>query len=258
MNYWQERNIKTQERLYKKNTKQIEEQLKVYYSRAMDKTITDFEATYDKLQRTIAKGNEPTPADLYKLDRYWKMQGQLQRELQKLGDKQSAVLGKLFTEHFLDVYNSLSLPSSSIYSTMDYETAYQMINQIWVADGKSWKEHIWGNITKLRQTLNDELINCVVGGKDTTELRVMLHDRFNVSYVQADTLVRTEIAHIQTQAAQKRYEDYGVKEVEIWADEDERRCKICGELHKTRKMIGEQMPIPAHPRCRCTIIPVID
>lgn len=258
MNYWQQRAIKAQERISKKHIKEIDEQLQVYYKRAMDKTITDFEATYDKLYRTIAKGNEPTPADLYKLDRYWKMQGQLQKELQKLGDKQSAVLGKLFTEHFLDIYNSISLPSSAIYSTMDYETAFQMIHQIWVADGKSWSERIWSNTTKLREMLNEELINCVVGGKDTNELRVMLHDRFNVSYSQAESLVRTEIAHIQTQAAQKRYEDYGVQEVEVWADEDERRCEICGKLHEKRYKIGEQMPIPAHPRCRCTIIPVID
>jgi SPP1 gp7 family putative phage head morphogenesis protein len=66
------------------------------------------------------------------------------------------------------------------------------------------------------------------------------------------------MAHIQTQAAQKRYEDYGLKEVQVWADEDERRCEICGELHQKKYPIGAVMPIPAHPRCRCCIIPVVD
>lgn len=258
MNYWQQRTITAQEKLSKKRIDQIERQLKHYYRSTMEKTITDFEAVYDRLQRTAAKGNEPTPADLYKLDKYWKMQGQLQHELQKLGDKEAKVLSKLFTEHFLDVYKSISLPSAATYSTMDYETALQMIQQIWVADGKSWSNRIWENTTKLADMLNEQLIHCVVSGKDTNELRVLLQERFNVSYSNADSLVRTEIAHIQTQAAQKRYEDYGVQEVEIWADEDERRCEICGKLHEKRYKIGEQMPIPAHPRCRCTIIPVID
>ena len=78
-----------------------------------------------------------------------------------------------------------------------------------------------------------------------------------MSYRRADTVVRTEIAHIQTQAAQQRYKDYGIEEVEIWADEDERRCDVCGKLHRTKYKVGASIPIPAHPNCRCCIVPVI-
>jgi SPP1 gp7 family putative phage head morphogenesis protein len=258
MDYWQKRNIAAQEKLYKKSVDSIDRQLRLYYRNTMEKTITDFEAVYDRLLRTVAKGNEPTPADLYKLDKYWKMQGQLQQELQKLGDKEAKVLSKLFTEHFLSVYQSIALPSQAAYSTMDYETALQMIQQIWVADGKSWSNRIWENTTKLADMLNEQLIHCVVSGKDTNELKILLQQRFNVSYHAAESLVRTEIAHIQTQAAQKRYTDYGIEEVEVWADKDERRCEVCGKLHQTRYKINEVMPIPAHPRCRCTIIPVVE
>lgn len=258
MNYWQERAIKAQDRLANKSIKEIDRQLGHYYKSSMEKIIDDFEATYDKLLATLAKGNEPTPADLYKLDRYWKMQGQLKKELQKLGDRSAVAMSELFTKHYLSVYESLSLPSAATYSTMDYKTAFQMINQIWVADGKSWSNRIWENTNRLADMLNEQLIHCVVGGKSTDDLKNMLQERFSVSYSAAESLVRTEIAHIQTQAAQKRYEDYGIQEVEVWADEDERRCEICGELHEKRYKIGEVMPIPAHPRCRCTIIPVID
>lgn len=44
----------------------------------------------------------------------------------------------------------------------------------------------------------------------------------------------------------------------MWADEDERRCEQCGKLHKKRYKVTEDAPIPAHPRCRCTIIPIIE
>ena len=134
----------------------------------------------------------------------------------------------------------------------------EMINQIWCADGKSWSERIWENAERLAETLNEQLIHCVATGKKTTDLKNLLQERFGVSYSRADALVRTEIAHIQTQAAQKRYEDYGIQEVEIWADEDERRCEVCGELHRKKYPMGAQVPIPAHPRCRCCIIPVVD
>ena len=66
------------------------------------------------------------------------------------------------------------------------------------------------------------------------------------------------MAHIQTQAARKRYEDAGITEVEVWADKDERQCDVCAKLHKKRFPIQGAMPIPAHPRCRCTIIPVVE
>lgn len=109
----------------------------------------------------------------------------------------------------------------------------------------------------MKQTLNDELIKCVISGKKTSELTKLLQERFGVSYNRAATVVRTETAHIQTQAAQQRYKNYGITEVEVFADEDERRCDVCGKLHQKKFPIGGTMPVPAHPNCRCCIIPVI-
>jgi SPP1 gp7 family putative phage head morphogenesis protein len=100
--------------------------------------------------------------------------------------------------------------------------------------------------------------NKIYGKIPTALTEVENLQQFNVSYNRADMLVRTELAHIQTQAAQKRYEDYGIQEVEIWADEDERRCDVCGNLHEKRYPMGAAVPIPAHPNCRCCIVPVVE
>lgn len=108
------------------------------------------------------------------------------------------------------------------------------------------------------ETLNEHLIHCVAIGAKPTELKKLLQRDFGVSYSSADSLVRTEMAHIQTQASQKRYADYGITEVEVLADADERRCEVCGKLHQKRFPIHAQMPVPVHPRCRCTIIPVVE
>ena len=224
----------------------------------MLRTIADFEATYNKLLTTMENGREPTPADLYKLDKYWQGQAQLKRELTKLGNRQAAALSKAFEENFFEIYYSIGLPGLEAFNTIDTAAAQQLINSIWVADGKSWSQRIWENTEKLAETLNEELINCVAAGKKTTELKNILQDRFSVSYGRADALVRTELAHIQTQAAQKRYQDYGLQEMEVWADEDERRCDVCGQLHQKRYPIGATPPIPAHPKCRCCIVPVVE
>lgn len=258
MSYWKDRMAASQTKLSEKSVKAIEKQLRKYYGTAMKSTISRFESVYNKILAQQADGKPITPADLYRLDSYWKMQGQIRQELQKLGDKQIAMLSKIFETNYFEVYYSINIKGSSAFTTIDTNAVKQLINQIWCADGKSWSQRIWNNTSKLLETLNEELVSCVIGGKKTTELKNKLQERFGVSYSQADSLARTEIAHIQTQAAKQRYEDYGVKKVQIWADADERRCSECGKLHEKIYFVGEEVPIPRHPRCRCCIVPVIE
>ena len=242
-------------------TKTIEEtqkQIQAYYSKAMRRIIAEFEATYDKLLNTAKDGKPPTVADLYKLDKYWQLQGQLRAELQKMGDKETVLLAEQFEKTFQSVYNSLALPSQKQFSQMSKETVKQMISQIWCADGKSWSQRVWNDTERLQQSLNDRLIDCVITGKKTTQLNKFLQEEFNVSYNRADTIIRTEIAHIQTQAARQRYKDYGIREVEIYADTDNRTCPICSQLDGKRYGVDDALPIPAHPRCRCCVVPVVD
>ena len=257
-NYWKNRMAQSQTNLSNRSIHEIEKKLKKYYGTAMKTTIAEFEKTYSKIIAQTADGKTPTVADLYKLDSYWEMQGQLRRELKKLGDRQVAALSSIFEINFFDVYYSIKLDGLEAFNTIDKEAASQLINSIWCADGKSWSQRIWDNTDLLFDTLNEELAACVITGKKTTQLKNILQERFSVSYSRADALARTEIAHIQTQAADQRYKDYGIQEVEIWADKDERRCEHCGKLHQTRYKVGAALPIPAHPNCRCCVIPVVD
>lgn len=258
MSYWADRTAATQAALTEKNIKQTEKQLIKYYSRTQQKVIGQFELTYAHLLSSIEDGKDPTPADLYKLDTYWQMQGQLKEELMRLGNTQAAVLSENFIREYQNIYDLMAIKEVSHYNTIDTRAAEAMINHIWCADGKSWSDRIWQNTDLLQQALNDNLIECVVAGKKPSELKALLQEQFNVSYNRADSLVRTEMAHIQTQAAHDRYEADGVQYVEIWADKDERRCDVCGKLHEKRYRINEKVPIPAHPRCRCCILPVVE
>lgn len=258
MNYWAKRNLKAQRAAGKKTQAELEKQLGEYYAASMERVISDFEGVYNELIADIGMGREPTPADLYKLDKYWQMQGQLQNELEKLGNKSTRAMQSKFVKQFQSIYDELALDSAKAFSRIDRGAAAQMINSIWCADGKSWSDRVWSNLDDLRETLNENLMHCVITGKKPTELKKLLQERFGVAYYRADTIVRTETAHIQTQAAQKRYTDYGIQEVEIWADPDERTCEVCGKLHKKRYPVGATVPVPAHPNCRCTIIPVVE
>lgn len=256
--YWAKRAADTQQHLTDKSIADTNKQINKYYLSSMKKVIREFEATYDKLLATAADGKDPTPADLYKLGKYWEMQGQIQRELEKLGDRQHNVMSKNFADEYTTIYRAIALTDDLHFDEIDNAMVQQMINQIWCADGKNWSQRIWTNTNQLRETLNEHLIHCVLTGKKTSELKQILQEDFGVSYSRADRIVRTEMAHIQTQAAHQRYLDAGITEVEVWASKDERRCDICGQLHQKRFNINEQMPIPAHSNCRCCIIPVVE
>ena len=258
-NYWQERLAETQAKLTEKTIEETEKQLAKYYSGAMKRTLKSFEQTYNKLIKALGDGKEPTPADLYKLDRYWQMQGVLRDELIKLGDKQARILSNMFMLEWGNIYESFAWEDTTgIYNRIDKGAVKQIINSIWCVDGKSWSARVWQNIDRLQETLNSSFVNCVITGKPLGDIKKQLMRDFNVSFNRADSIVRTEMAHIQTEAAKQRYKDYGLQEVEILADADERRCDVCGKLHGTRYPIGANIPIPAHPKCRCCIVPVVE
>lgn len=263
--YWAQRQARIQEKLSKKSERAIQKQLTKYYQTTAKHVIAEFERVYDKILLQKAEGKEITPALLYKLDTYWQMQGQLRRELTKLGEKEVALLTREFEINFFDIYYSIAPEGMKAFNTIDAAAAQQMINAVWLADGKSFSQRIWDNTNRLMETLNEQLIQVVATGKKTTELKSLLQERFGVSYSRANTLVRTELTHIQTVAAAKRYEDYGLSKYEILGNDDDscgNHSVDCHEMNgKTflyaEMNVGVNAP-PFHPNCKCSIIPVVE
>lgn len=258
MSYWADRIAKNQQKIEGKTIKSINKQLQEYYGRAADKVVKDFEAVYLKILKAQEDGKEITPADLYKLDKYWEAHAQMTRELEKLGNKEIKLLHKAFRENYFDVYYSIALPGDSAFNTIDKAVVEQLINGVWVADGKTWSQRVWDNTQRLAETLNEELIHIVATGKKDSDLKKALMERFGVSYHRAETLVRTEVAHIQSEAAKKRYQDYGIEYVEVLVDEDHRTCEKCKALKGKKFPTNGTPPLPVHPNERCCLVPVID
>ena len=258
MSYWANRIAKNQQKIEGKTIKSINKQLQEYYGRAADKVVKDFEAVYLKILKAQEAGKEITPADLYKLDKYWEAHAQMTKELEKLGNKEIKLLHKAFRENFFEIYYGIALPGDVAFNTIDNGVVEQLINGIWVADGKTWSQRVWDNTQRLADTLNEELIHVVAAGKKNSDLKKALMERFGVSYHRAETLVRTEVAHIQSEAAKKRYQDYGIEYVEVLVDSDHKTCELCKALEGKRFPTNGTPPLPVHPNERCCLVPVID
>ena len=269
--YWKNRLFEAQKKWTDKDIDVINKILRHYYKIARENIVEDFEAVYDKVLAQAEEGKPITPADLYKLDKYYKMQAQLQDTLQKLGDRTCEVLANKFGQEYKHIYSELAIDkegktikastSDKKFSTIDEQGAKHIASQVWAADGKSWSERVWKNIGDLQRTLNEGLVDCVITGKKTTELKKKLMERFDVSYSRAETLVRTEMAHVETQAALDRYKSSGVEKVRIVVDPDEKTCKECSKwddkiINITDIHTGTNCP-PFHPNCRCAIAPVV-
>lgn len=258
MAYWQDRMQAAQNELLNKSRREIDRKLKKYYIKLSRQLISDYEALYDKVLLKKAAGEAISPATLYQMDKYWDLQAQTRKRLMKYGAYQQSLYSKIFEIFYKGSYNAITIQGLEVFKTLDEQAVRQVLDKIWTADGKSWSTRIWNNTALLQETLEAGLVECVAAGKTTSQLKEVLQNRFNVDYNRADTLVRTELAHIQTEAAKQRYKDYGLEQVEIWADPDERTCEVCGKLHKKKYPVGAVVPIPAHPRCRCCIVPVVD
>ncbi len=224
------------------------------YNSLMKKVISEFEAVYDKLAASV---ESPTPADLYRLDRYWQAQAELSKKFLEFGDKTIQQLSLNFQEQYRGIYELLSRPSDPAFATFDPLGIENIINQVWCADGLSWSQRVWNNTQLLQEELTDKLIECLVSGKKTTQLRRELIERFQVSYQRADTLIRTEMAHLQTEAAKQRYEDYGVQLAEVLVEAD--ACDDCKAMKGKKYPLAQAAAlVPKHPNCKCCIIPVIE
>lgn len=262
--YWAKRQADAQDNLTKANVEDTEKQLKVYYTDAMHSAIRDFEDTFLHWQARAEDG-KVTPADLYKMDKYWATIAQLNLTMKELGDKQAQVLAENFMKEWQEVYESTAATSQSSFKTANLDIAEQMINQVWCADGKSWSERIWGNTEALKAALNEGLIECVVTGKKASDLKKRLQNEFGASYRKADLLVRTEMQHIQTEAARQRYEDDGITKYEFLGREEKDKCHhspscsdLDGQIFFMKDMKVSKNAPPIHPGCRCSIAPVVD
>lgn len=258
MAYWQDRMQEAQNAISAKSQREIDKRVRKYYQQLSKQVIKEYEALYNELLAKVAAGETISPATLYAMDKYWAMNAQIRKLCSKTGSKLTAMMSKLFEIAYWNSYKAIKIDGLDAFRTVDEAAVQQVLNSVWAADGKSWSQRVWNNTQLLQQTLDEQLIHCVVTGKKTTQLKKLLQDRFGVSYSRADTLVRTELAHIQTEAAKQRYTDYGIEQVEIWADKDERRCDVCGKLHQKKYPVGAHVPIPAHPNCRCCIVPVVE
>lgn len=91
--------------------------------------------------------------------------------------------------------------------------------------------------------------------KDTAIKQIM--KSYDTGYNNAYRLVQTELARAQNAASVERYKESGVKKIRWVTAHDERVCPHCGAMEGKIFDI-DKVPHIMHPRCHCSVDPVID
>lgn len=124
----------------------------------------------------------------------------------------------------------------------------------------TYSDRIWMYQDLLKSELSGLLQTGLIRGQNPRKLAIHLRKRFGVSQSNAERLMITELARVQTEAQKQSVEANGYDEFQFHALGS--ACDQCKELNGkhfpvTKLVIAKNAP-PMHPRCRCSISAYMD
>ena len=139
------------------------------------------------------------------------------------------------------------------------EMAHAIVNASF--HNAKFSDRIWMYQDMLKGELDQLLSTGLIQGKHPTELARHLHKFFGVSRYDAERLMRTEMARVQTEAQKQSLLANGFQEYEF-ITVGYAACPICAALDEKHFKLREMQPgrnaPPMHPNCRCSIAAWMD
>lgn len=118
----------------------------------------------------------------------------------------------------------------------------------------TFSDRIWMNQDLLKADLSKLLQSGLIQGRNPRELARQLKQHFKTSTYNAERLMRTELARVQTEAQKQSFIENGIEEYEFIVNGG--CCEICeglkGKHFKVEKMMPGTNAPPMHPNCRCS------
>lgn len=124
----------------------------------------------------------------------------------------------------------------------------------------TWSERLWSHQEALKTEIGRQLMSGLIAGKSSRDMAREIRKIFGGSLQNAQRLMVTELARVQTEAARQSMEANGNTEYEYMAT-GPHPCPECmkldGEIFKLKEMqVGVNAP-PLHPSCHCCTAPYV-
>ena len=121
----------------------------------------------------------------------------------------------------------------------------------------TFSDRIWMHQDLLKNKLSSLLQSGMIQGKNPRVLARELEGAFTDSTYNAERLMRTELARVQTEAQKQSFKRNGFTLYEFIANSG--CCDICqskdGKHFKVENMMPGENAAPMHPHCRCSVAP---
>lgn len=119
----------------------------------------------------------------------------------------------------------------------------------------TFSERIWGNQTALKAELSKQLQVGMIQGKNPRVLAREIQKTFGASASNAERLMRTELARVQTEAQRQSFLANGFEAYTFHVNRG--CCSACSDLDGKHFKVKDMMPgknaPPMHPNCRCSV-----
>lgn len=124
----------------------------------------------------------------------------------------------------------------------------------------TFSQRIWGNMEAFKADLDKLLIQTITQGKNPRDMARKLRNLYDSKKYEAERLMRTESARVQTEIQKQSYLKYDIDEYEFIAEPN--ACPICGVLNGKIFKVKEMSPginaCPMHANCRCSTAPHVE
>ena len=222
-------------------------------------------SNYNQLQKEIAliyKKYLKTGKGAYKATYVKQVMTNIDPNLTKLFLKQNKEMKVLFGNTYQnEFYNAIfDLGKGGLqysFTPLNSKALAKVLTYPW--SGADFSERIWDNRAKLVRNLKQNITQGLVQGQGFPEMTRNLAKRMNVSYAQANVLVRTETQYFMNQAQRDSYIEAGIDKYQYTAAMEKNTCAVCasldGQVFLLRNaVVGVNYPV-MHPDCRCGTIP---
>lgn len=265
------------DKIYKQMMSEIDKQIYAFYAKyASQNAISmaeakkradklDIEAYAEKAKKYVKEKDFSTQANremkIYNLtmkaNRLELLKAQLGLELCAGSDEiQSFMEEKLEGRTLEEIERQAGILGKSVLNNKEF--AHSLVNASF--HNATFSDRIWAQQANLRNELSNILTNALIAGRNPRDFIPQIRKRFDVTRSQANRLLVTELARVQTEAQMQSFKRNGFDEYTFLALGT--ACEVCkridGRHFKVEKAnSGINMP-PMHPNCRCSTSAYLD
>ena len=247
------------QRFNKKELKEFKMSLSEYIRKGQSLNISPDDMIIKELKNVSSRVH---------IERLEALKMEIKAEIDLLSKTMENNLDKHLREVYRDTYYRSAysiqkgLDKFSNIEKLNPELIERLVYKPWTKDNTNWSKRIWGNDSKLVNTLHTNLTQNIIVGKPLKDIIDIVEERFNVERNIATRLIMTESAAYHSRAKERCMKDLGCEKYEVIATLDDRTSSICRSMDgKVFNMKDYQVGVtasPFHSNCRSVTAPYYD